>query len=82
MKPTVQVEDVRENEDNGDVPRDTLPSVSEVAAEPILLRVGPSRLRDPNPDDRMEQNRAEDKSPFHKRQEWDGVDSEDVVLEN
>lgn len=82
MKPSVKVENVRENEDDSDVTRDTLPSVPEVAPEAILLRVGSSGLGDPNADDGMEQNRAEDKRPFDERQKRDGVNREDVILED
>ncbi len=67
MEPAVQVKYVCKNEEKGDVSSDPLQRVSLVARIRIVARIRMPTHRDPNADDRMEQDWKENEHPFDDR---------------
>jgi len=67
VEPAVQVQHVCKNEEKRDVPGDPLGRVPFVTCIRIVARIRMPTHRDPNTNDRMEQDWQEDEHPFDDR---------------
>ena len=83
MKPSVQVQNVKEQVNQRNEPRPTLPGITLVTAKLVLTTVRLPRLGDPNPDDGVENQRRKNQAPLDQRKQFSGaVDQKDRPLES
>lgn len=76
----MKVEDVGKNEQDGYVTGNPLQVVAIVIRQPVGLCVVSSRLSDPNPHDRVEDDGTEDECPLNNGQHRERMNIEHIVL--
>lgn len=82
MEPTVKMQHMGKDEGEGNVARHPLGPIPLIASKAVVPQIRLPAPSDPNSDDRMEEDRQENKRPFDHRQKRKAVDRKDCILKN